>query len=200
VNGLRRDVLNLCHQAEPTFVRAVESNRVLCYDSMPDPVELAIGWVRTSSRLAAMRHPTPVEMAERMLLAAVTQRQIERLAEPRFTGYATGPAATAVRACEDAAEGRLASADDNPARRLAAGETMPFSALGLPPRLAAAGESQGADLPVLSLGGAGDSGASANPRGMAAALFEAAPTADLGSDSTSLLAPRTAAAGCRTPA
>src|ERR1051325_1064690 len=65
VNGLRRDVLNLCHQSEPTFVRAVESNRVLCYDSMPDPVELAIGWVRTSSRLAAMRRPTPVEVAEK---------------------------------------------------------------------------------------------------------------------------------------
>src|SRR5712691_5856664 len=67
VNGLRRDVLNLCHQTEPTFVRAIEADRVGCYDGMPDPVERAIGWVRTSTRLAAMRHPSPVELAERLL-------------------------------------------------------------------------------------------------------------------------------------
>src|SRR5438128_2190210 len=101
VNGLRRGVLTLCHQAEPTFIRAIEADRVGCYDGMPDPVERAIGWVRTSSRLAAMRHPSPVELAERLLAEAITQRQIERFAEPRFTGYAMLPA-SAVRPCEDA--------------------------------------------------------------------------------------------------
>ena len=100
VNGLRRDVLSLCHQAQPTFVRAVEADRVGCYDGMPDPVERAIGWVRTSSRLAAMRHPSPVETAERLLVAAAAERRINRLVEPRFTGYAAMPAAA--RPCEDA--------------------------------------------------------------------------------------------------
>src|SRR5712692_11816985 len=94
VNGLRRDVLGLCHQAEPTFVRAVRSSRDNCYDSMPDPVELAIGWVRTSSRLAAMtRTPTAVELAERLMVEATTQRRFDLLGPRRFTGYAGVPAA-----------------------------------------------------------------------------------------------------------
>src|SRR5579884_3433874 len=68
VNGLKRDVLGLCHQAQPTFIRAIRGDRVNCYDSMPDNVDLAIGWVRTSSRLAALsRKPTAMELAERLL-------------------------------------------------------------------------------------------------------------------------------------
>src|SRR5436190_12156435 len=68
VNGLRRDVLGLCHEAKPAFVRAVRRDRENCYDSMPHSVELAIGWVRTSSRLAALQKtPTAVELAERLM-------------------------------------------------------------------------------------------------------------------------------------
>src|SRR5712692_8795269 len=82
VNGLRRDVLGLCHQ-----------------------VERAIGWVRTSSRLAAMRRtPTAVELAERLLAAAATERRMDRLGARRFTGYSTMPAA-ALPPCVDAAKG-----------------------------------------------------------------------------------------------
>src|SRR5205085_7898489 len=83
VNGLRRDVLTLCHETKPTFIRAIEEDRIGCYDAMPDPVARAIEWVRTSSRLAAMRRPTPVEVAEKRLAEAVTPWQRERLAEPR---------------------------------------------------------------------------------------------------------------------
>src|SRR5712692_7650748 len=105
VNGLRRGVLNLCHQAEPTFVRAVRSDRDGCYDSMPDPVELAIGWVRTSSRLAAMRRTsTAVELAERLLVEAATQRRLDLLWPRRFTGYGTMQA-VALRPCADPATG-----------------------------------------------------------------------------------------------
>ena len=169
VNGLRRGVLNLCHQAEPTFVRAVESNRIGCYDSMPDPVELAIGWVRTSTRLAAMRRPTPVELAERLLLTAATERRIERFGEKRFTLYAMLPAVS-LRPCEDAAKGLLAAAptsdlvlaspDEQMGRRLAGGATPSLAALDLLPRAAAPKQ---AELPILSLGGAADSGSSDGP-------------------------------------
>src|SRR5260370_4152094 len=91
VNGLRRGVLNLCHQAEPTFVRAVESNRIGCYDSMPDPVELAIGWARTSTRLAAMRHPTPVELAERLFAPPPTARRLARARDDRVPASSPPP-------------------------------------------------------------------------------------------------------------
>src|SRR5579863_6982564 len=98
VNGLKRDVLGLCHQARPTFIRAVEADRVDCYDSMPDAVDLAIGWVRTSDRLAALRHtPTPIDLAERVLAEAVIRGQLGVPELRRFTGYLAAPAA--VRPC-----------------------------------------------------------------------------------------------------
>ncbi len=203
VNGLRRDVLTLCHRAEPTFVRAIEADRIGCYDGMPDPVELAIGWVRTSSRLAAMRHPTPVEIAEKMLVASAAGGRFVRPAEPRFTGYAAMPGG-AVAACGDAAPGLLTASDDQSMRRFAAGEATPFAALGLP-RVGGRSASQQPDLPILSLGGTGDSTPPENPQGMAAAAdTRGDPTGDSGGDlgagAASLRAVRSAAAACKTPA
>lgn len=215
VNGLRRDVLGLCHQVAPTFIRAVRSDREGCYDSMPDPVELAIGWVRTSSRLAAMRRtPSAVELAERLLVEAAAERRIDRLGPPRFTGYAAMPAA-AVRPCEDRAMGlaavaattdlALAEPNDRLARRIAGGEDTSLAALGLLPRDArhAPGVplAREPELPILSLGGAGDSGSPAGISG-AAALLEPIPDLgpDLGNASALSLAPRAAAPGCRIPA
>src|SRR5260370_14453371 len=201
VNGLGRGVLNLCHEAEPPFVRAVESDRIGCYDSMPDPVELAIGWVRTSTRLAAMRRPTPVELAERLLLAAATDRRIDRLGEKRFTLYAMLPAAS-LRPCEDAAKGLLAAAstsdlvlaspDDHLARRLAGADTPSLAALGLAPRARRAAATTPAGLPILSLGGAGDSDspdrARGTPEGRGAILTHPPDLSNPAGHSASLLA------------
>ena len=92
VNGLRRDVLHLCQDVKPTFVRALQTDRVSCYDSMPDPVEIAIGWVRTSSRLALMRRPTAVELAEKFLVEATMPARRPARAAPvhRLCGAAGG--------------------------------------------------------------------------------------------------------------
>jgi hypothetical protein len=206
VNGLRRDVLNLCHQAEPTFVRAVESNRVACYDGMPDPVERAIGWVRTSSRLPATRRLTPLEMAERALLTAAMERRVDQFGRPQFTGYATATGAS-LRPCEDVAKSlvvpapaglALAPPDERLARRAASGESAALAALGLPPRGGPAA-SQRPELPALSLGSTGDAGWRDGARGVAASLPDPTAAADLG-NAASLLTPRAAAPGCKTPA
>jgi len=206
VNGLRRDVLSLCHQAEPTFVRAVEADRIGCYDSMPDPVERAIDWVRTSSRLAALRRPSPIEVAEKLLLSSVAGGRFEPPAGSRFTGYAAIPGG-AVAACGDAAQGTLTASDDRSMRRFAAGEAAPFAALGLP-RVGRSGVPHETDLPVLPLGGAGDSTPPDNPQGMASAVDlggdpggdpRGDPGGDPGGDTASLLAPRVAASACKTP-
>lgn len=202
VNGLRRDVLNLCHQAEPTFVRAIEADRIGCYDGMPDPVELAIGWVRTSSRLAAMHKPTPVEVAERLLVAAIQEHRLDRLGPPQFSGYAmvTGGAAygcddakptTAVAAKSDLA---LALPDDSLVLRLARGDRAAMAVLGLsPPHSGPAGT-----LPILSLGGAGGSRGPKASDG-AASLADPAPAAGMGDDSVARQAAPAAPAICRTP-
>lgn len=50
---LRRDAFSLCHQSDPTFVRAIRSDRINCYDKMPNAFALAIGWARHGSGLAA---------------------------------------------------------------------------------------------------------------------------------------------------
>jgi hypothetical protein len=202
VNGLRRDVLNLCHEAEPTFIRAIDADRIGCYDSMPDPVELAIGWVRTSSRLAAMHKPTPVEVAERLLVAAIREHRLDRLGLPQFSGYAmvTGGAAYG---CDDgkgativAAKSDLAGAlpDDSLVLRLARGDRGAMAALGLrPPRNRPA-----AALPVLSLGGAGSSDGPGISEG-SASLADPAPAAEAGGDGVPLHPSLAAAATCRTP-
>jgi hypothetical protein len=204
VNGLRRDVLTLCHRAEPTFIRAIEADRTGCYDGMPDPVERAIGWVRTSSRLAAMRRPTPVEMAERMLVVAAAENRIDRLAEPRFTGYAALQTAS-LRPCEPAPKGlqaiastldlSLASREDR-ALGVVNGEPDALTALGLPPRVARVAKTRQPDLPVLSLGGAGDTAAPAPARVAVSTSLGPA----LGADSDTLPLLPVAAAGCKTPA
>jgi hypothetical protein len=218
VNGLRRDVLNLCHEVEPTFVRAVSSDREGCYDSMPDPVERAIGWVRTSARLEAMRRiPTAVELAERVLAEAVATHRLDRLGPPQFTGYATLPSA-AIRPCDDAAIGlrpvaaapalslvdpggrlpRHVAARDDGAAALAALGLAPHAA-PLAARLHLARE---AELPPLPLSGTTDPVVSDSARpafraASAAALLDLVPAPGDGADAP--LASRVAAIGCKTP-
>ena len=202
VNGLRRDVLNLCHEAEPTFVRAIEADRIGCYDNMPDPVELAIGWVRTSSRLAAMHKPTPVEVAERLLVAAVREHRLERLGQAQFSGYAmvmggaaygcdNGKPTTVVAAKSDLA---LALPDDSLVLRLARGDRAAMAALGLRP------PHSGPErvLPILSLGGAGGSQRPRTSDGTAG-LADPVPAAGLGDDAVPLRAAPATSAICRTP-
>jgi hypothetical protein len=160
VNGLRRDVLHLCQDSKPTFVRALQTDRVNCYDSMPDPVEMAIGWVRTTSRLAAMRRPTAVELAEKLLVEATMPGGEDLLAPRRFTGYAAQPAA--VRPCkpmtltvlaEDA--GRALAAPDDPA--LAVLGLMPPSDT-VPRATTGGGDAASGLLDVTAAAALGDSG------------------------------------------
>lgn len=188
-NGLRRDVLNLCQDFKPTFVRAIETDRVGCYDSMPDPVERAIGWVRTTSRLAAMRHPTPVEQAEKLLILSTLYGRENLLQPLQFTGYVAQPAA--VSPCQP-----LALAAESAPAGLARSDEPALAAIGVLPGVVLGGtraERRAANaLPVLPIGdmpqaaavGAGDA---------AFGLLDAAAAAALGDNAP-------AAAGCRTPA
>lgn len=164
VNGLKRDVLTVCHQAKPTFIRAIEADRVNCYDSMPDPVELAIGWVRTSSRLAALRKtPTAVETAERMLDQVLMQHRAGLASPVAFTGYLSGGAAAARPCPNDVKEitpvaasnnGSLAGSDEELAGRIARGDRTPLARLGLMPRDPRPGKKP-QELPPIPLAGNG---------------------------------------------
>lgn len=173
VNGLRRDVLNLCHDAKPTFVRALQADRINCYDGMPEPVAVAIDWVRTSARLAAMRRPTPVEQAEKLLVEA-TLRGREDLLEPRhFTGYVVQP--TAVQPCKPTA---LALAAERTPVALTRPQNPALAAIGALPQGSRA-ERRAAALPVLPLADGGQKGGVGGDDA-ASGLLDAAAAAALG--------------------
>ena len=179
VNGLRRDVLNLCHDAKPTFVRALETDRVACYDGMPGPVAVAIDWVRTSARLAAMRRPTPIEQAEKLLVEATLRGREELLGAPQqFTGYVAQPAA--VQPCKPTT---LALAAERSPVPLARPSDSALAAIGALPQGGRAERRGTATLPVLPLSdgaktaavGAGDAASGLLDAMAAAALGDSAP-------------------------
>jgi hypothetical protein len=187
VNGLRRNVLTMCQDFKPTFIRALETDRVACYDSMPEPVERAIGWVRTTARLAAMRRPTPVEQAEKLLVEA-NLRGRDDLLEPRhFTGYVVQPAA--VQPCKPTA---LALAAERPPAALARPQDPALAAIGVLPQGNRADRSGTEALPVLPLGD-GAKTASVGAGAAASGLLDAMAAAALGES-------QAPSAGCRTPA
>jgi len=155
VNGLKRDVLGLCHKAQSTFIRAIRTDRENCYDSMPDSVEQAIGWVRTSSLLAELNNkPTAIETAERLLNEQIKTGRLG--VTPQFTGF-TAPAEAArpcpptVRAMAPVMQpdprGRV---DDRLAKRVAGNDRAALTALGMAPHGAKPGAKAG-DLPALPL-------------------------------------------------
>ena len=187
VNGLRRDVLNLCHDAKPTFVRALQADRINCYDGMPEPVAVAIDWVRTSARLAAMRHPTPVEQAEKLLIEA-TLRGREDLLEPRhFTGYVVQPAA--VQPCKPTV---LALAAEHSPAALTRPDDPGLAAIGVLPRGNRAEQRTANALPAMPLGGGAQTGAVGGGN-TASRLLDGIAAAALGDS-------QPPASGCRTPA
>lgn len=161
VNGLKRGVLGLCQAAKPSFVRAIEQDRVDCYDSMPTGIERAIGWVRTSARLAALRTPTGVELAEKLLQQAELRQpfgivQFAARAVPAGAPSCEQAAPTAAPAKELAA----AESNDRLARRIANGDEKLLAELGIAKPGARSDTKQARELPVLPLVGSGVSGAS----------------------------------------
>lgn len=159
VNGLKRDVLGLCHKAQSTFIRAIRSDREDCYDSMPDSVEQAIGWVRTSSLLAELNNkPTAIETAERLLSEQVRTGRLG--VTPQFTGFIAPteparPCPSVVRTIAPVApaDPRAARPGEKLARRVTGNDQAALTALGMAPRGSKPGSKAG-ELPALPLNAA----------------------------------------------
>jgi hypothetical protein len=76
VETLKRDTFRLCHQVDPTFIRAVKVDREACYDSMPNAIEVALGRVHPNGALAIASLLDPSHQAELLIqLAAMPPRQ-----------------------------------------------------------------------------------------------------------------------------
>lgn len=209
VNGLKRGVLGLCQAAKPTFVRAIEQDRVDCYDSMPNSIERAIGWVKTSARLAAMRTPSGVELAEKLLQEAELRQRgmlFASIVMPASAGSAAcdraapeGAPVTAAKALSLAQSDDRQSSDqlandtlpndklanDQLARRIASGDGKLLAELGLAKPGARPDAKQPGELPILPLAGSSGPGPTK----------AAAPPSDPGGS-----APPLASSGCGKPA
>jgi hypothetical protein len=57
VSTLKRDVLNLCVQSDPAFIRALSEQREACYFRMPHAIEVALGLARPDTALEELFSP-----------------------------------------------------------------------------------------------------------------------------------------------
>jgi hypothetical protein len=83
VNTLKRDALNLCHESDPTFVRAWSEDRVACYSGMPHAIALALGFIHPSNALAQLF--APFGGPDSPLAAADLYGQLTMSREPPLT-------------------------------------------------------------------------------------------------------------------
>ena len=74
VEAVKRDVFNICRDADPTFIRAVKGDRERCFDSMPRTIGIALGRIRPVLSMATLFEQT--RQAELLLtLASLPPRQ-----------------------------------------------------------------------------------------------------------------------------
>lgn len=168
VSTLKRDTLNLCHEADPAFIRAIKEDRQACYRSMPHAIAVALGMVRPDNALAELFTPLGGLLGAGTLAvgpgiaAWVAETRAPPISPPHITSAAAGP-------CPEPARSRAAittqTALDALSGRRGAGEDQTLAQLGLSPSPAA-----GPSPPVPG----------AAPVGNRLTLLDAAPAADLG--------------------
>jgi hypothetical protein len=73
---VKRDAFHICDETDPTFLRAVGSDREACYGSMPHIMAVAMGRIRPGGALSMQALTDPSREAELlMLIAAMPPRQ-----------------------------------------------------------------------------------------------------------------------------
>ena len=73
---VKRGAFHICDETDPTFVRAIGSNREACYGSMPHVMAVAMGRVRLGGALSLQALIDPSREAELLMtLAAMPPRQ-----------------------------------------------------------------------------------------------------------------------------
>src|SRR5215472_12544585 len=73
---VRQDAFRICDEADPTFVRAVGSEREACYNKMPHIMAVAMGRIKPGGALSMQALTDPSREAELLMtLAAMPLRQ-----------------------------------------------------------------------------------------------------------------------------
>jgi len=203
VEALKRDAFHICHNTNPSFVRALEVDREGCFDSMPQAIALAIGWVRPQAALwaEALRDPSRnVELL--MALAALPLRQPATV--PRsFDNYSWVHALSP--SCET---GTATPAPTDPAAAVPFG-SVTADALGRPlldrlvpgPRAAKTGVAADRPLPLVPLTDSTPMTLSApalpGSAGKTITAYDTLTASDVGDNPEPAIVPLASAAGCR---
>jgi hypothetical protein len=203
VEALKRDAFHICNDADPTFIRAVWSEREACYNSMPHIIAVALGRVHPKEALTLAALTDPSRRAELMMMLATPPRQ----------------PVTAPRSFDNTSWLRSLSpscADSNPVPPVsytgpaglgAAPEKRGSAALdgvvlgNLPPLPHAAkrGIAQQQDVPVIALNRHDSAPASSPPAAgnkAAGAAFAPLPTPDVGDNEAPAIVPLAPANSC----
>src|SRR5215472_4862054 len=76
IEPVKRDAFHICDDTDPTFVRAVGTEREACYQKMPHAMAVAMGRVKPGGALSLQALTDPSREAELlMMLAATPPRQ-----------------------------------------------------------------------------------------------------------------------------
>jgi hypothetical protein len=75
VETLKRDTFHICHDADPTFVRAVKVDREACFDSMPNANEVALGRIHAGGALTMSALLDPAHQHELLQVVSTPPRQ-----------------------------------------------------------------------------------------------------------------------------
>ena len=108
VSTLKRDALYLCHENDPTFVRAWRDDRVACYSGMPHAIALALGFIHPSSALSELFSPSGG--ADPLLAAAGLAGSLTMSREP--------PLAAGLAPGKDPCHAAVAGLDNTPVRSI----------------------------------------------------------------------------------
>jgi hypothetical protein len=188
---VKRDAFHICDESDPTFVRAIGSNREACYGSMPHVMAVAMGRVRPGGALSMQALVDPSREAELLMtLASMPPRQ--PITKPRsFSNTMLSapcddkilPAASYTESAEMPLRSGRAAMLDGAIR----------NNLPLPP-----GATQPIKAPVITLGPVAPLISSPGDRGPKFAAINPAPVAapDIGDDGPPAIVPLSPSTAC----
>lgn len=131
VSTLKRDVLYLCHEHDPTFIRAWRSDRVACYSGMPQAIALALGFIHPSNALSQLF--SPYGGPDSLLAAAGLSDAVTMSREPPIGADPTAGKAPCRAAVAGLDKTPVHSIDDDKALAVLADRRHPVDRQGLMP-------------------------------------------------------------------
>jgi len=205
VETLKRDAFHICDEADPTFIRAVGTEREACYNSMPHLIAVALGRVRPggAATMAGEIDDSSRQAQMLMTLAAMPPRQpITTLRSFTNTAWVRSLSLP----CDDKRPTPAITITAPPglppspgAGRAAALDNVVLGNLPPMPRAAHAGIARQEAVPVLPLASGAAMSAPASPTAGdkgTVAVFNPLPTPDVGDAASPAIVPLAPASAC----